>query len=100
MSADNWRVCPACKRKHEAKHETLKLEAGAAYGKVPREEYLAMLEKSIEPLNLEETLREDYEIGVDSKGEFFVSYGASCQTCDFTFAFNHKEPLLKEAPSA
>lgn len=48
---------------------------------------------------LDDTLREDYEIGVSSKGEFFVDYGASCGVCGFVFSHSHKEPLLKEAAS-
>lgn len=82
MSADNWRVCPKCKKTNESK--------GSLYGKVSEEEYL----DSLNQLKVdEETLREDYEIGIDERGEFYVDYSCRCQTCGFGFHYKHSQML-------
>lgn len=86
MSADNWGVCPKCKRLAEQK-------AVSAYGKVSEEEYLATLANRDKAAK-EQNLREDYEVGTDKDGKFYVSYGCSCDKCGFSFEFNHKQNLI------
>lgn len=71
--------------------EQLVRKANESYGFVPPGEYLKLLEESRNPENAEETLREDYELGVDTEGLFSVSYSASCESCDFSFKFKHSE---------
>ena len=39
------------------------------------------------------TLREDYDIGIDEDGEFEISYWASCEECKFQFKFDHKQKV-------
>lgn len=65
MSADNWGYCPKCVKEH--------------HGLVPRD--------------FSECLREDWDVGVDKNGEFFVSYSCVCNDCRFKFEFSHEEKL-------
>ena len=98
MSADNWRVCPRCKRKKIVEVEVSDAKLTKSYGKGSAEEYLAKVQKNTElrasVAKLEETLREDYELSTDEDGEFFVSYGCRCSVCDFQFSFKHEESVL------
>jgi hypothetical protein len=91
MSADNWRDCPKCLAK--AKADKVKREEAAeqAYGKVPKEEYLALLAEAGKPVEVEDTMREDYELGIDQNGKFYVIYRADCQDCPFVFTYRHEE---------
>lgn len=93
MSADNWAVCPQCKKSAENLRDTTLLEAGKAYGKVSSEKYLELVQKAdaIKTPLLSETLREDYEIGIAKDGSFSVSYGASCTSCGFNFTYEFKQ---------
>ena len=61
MSADRWRKCPKC------------------------------LAEAFVHQVFEETLREDYEIGTDIDGVFWVAYSAFCTECKFSFDFRHSE---------
>lgn len=97
MGADNWGVCPSCKRKAEAdKIEQQKL-VGESYGKVAPDEYLRLFNEAAQPISLKDTLREDYEIGVDETGYFAVSYSGSCHVCKFAFTFKEERDTLKAA---
>jgi hypothetical protein len=75
-------------------------EAAKAYGKIPPLEWWrALTDKSHATITHNETLCEDYEIGMSSSGEFFVGYGCSCSECDFKFSFDQKEQVLgKDGP--
>ncbi len=86
MSADNWRTCPNCAKVAQAAKEKAKTKAEQSYGKVSADEYARLLSESQLPIKLEETLREDYEIGIDDTGEFFMSYGCGCSKCDWKFS--------------
>jgi hypothetical protein len=91
VSANNWDVCPACKKKAEAARLKAMEDAAKAYGKVPPDEWKELSDRASKPVDLDETMREDYELGVDSKGVFGVSYSASCQECAFVFRFKHEQ---------
>lgn len=93
MSADNWAVCPLCKKRAIEAREAKQVAAGKAYGSVPSAEYLAMLKAIEAPLVFKETFREDYEISVGEDGEFFVSYRGGCTECSFSHAFKHTAQL-------
>ncbi len=93
MSANNWAVCPKCKQVAEAAKAARGNKAAASYGQVSPEEYVALLEQAQAPMNLGTTLREDYEIGIRKNGEFFVSYGASCEICGFDFQFDEQRQV-------
>lgn len=97
MSANNWDVCPRCLEEANAKREQAIKDAAEAYGKVPPEEWRAMSENAHMKIELEETMREDYEIGVGSSAKFHVSYRASCAECGFEFRFKHSELVSLEA---
>lgn len=94
MSADNWTICPRCSEKEEARVKQLRLKAGESYGKVTPDEYLKLLEEANKPVKCEDTLREDYDIGVH-KGVFTVSYRCSCEVCglSYNFDFEKKVPV-------
>ncbi len=100
MSADNWAICPQCWSLAVAANRQSRLDAGAAYGKVDPEEYLRMLaesKKEPDTTTFESTLREDYELGVNEDGQFYVSYGCSCR-CGYSFKFKHEQQTEKKAP--
>jgi Fe-S cluster biogenesis protein NfuA len=61
MSADNWGNCPKCK----------------VYP--PTYKYV------------ENSLREDYEIGIEENGYFYVEYAGKCDDCGFSFHFELQE---------
>lgn len=86
MSADNWRTCPACAEIWKRRKADAIRDAESRYGTVSaadyRMEFMAAQNLSDEPP--EDTLREDWEIGlVDDGTQFTVSYRASCDECGF-----------------
>ncbi len=88
MSADNWAICPKCNARKLAVRNASKQAAEDAYGKAPPSEYLELLRIASLPVTREQTLREDYGIGIDDEGNFSVDYQAGC-ACGFTFRFTH-----------
>ena len=93
MSADRWSRCPKCEK--SAWDELDKLGAAveaaekandlAAYKKAQ-----AALDKVVRPSKLEQTMREDWDLGFDDDGKFSVVYDAHCNKCGFKF--EHKFP--------
>jgi hypothetical protein len=99
MSANNWRVCPACKRRLEVEQAARAQAVRDAYGKVSAEQYEEMrcaAEEVVADL-LEKTMREDWEIGTGRDGKFFVSYRAKCKNCRFDYSFKHEAQTLEKA---
>lgn len=86
MSADNWAICPKCKK-------ALKKEPKTAYGEATEAEYLESIKERDDQLFY--SLREDYTLGINEEGEFSVYYGAHCEVCGFKYEFSHKENLLE-----
>ena len=100
MSADNWAYCPQCLEDAVNKQEELQKKANSAYGKIPQDAYLSLLERiKIEPPK-EPTLREYYHIRTNELGIFEVTYHCECDICRFSFKFNHKEQLMVERKTA
>jgi hypothetical protein len=60
-----------------------------SYGKVSAEEYLCLTKQFEKPVEREQTLREDYELGI-VENKFYVSYRASCTACKFSFTFKEE----------
>lgn len=89
MSANNWRTCPQCLARAKVHQQNLRDRAARAYGKVPRDKYEAMCRKASEPISLEEEFREDWDIGTDDHGDFYVRYRGNCQRCGLTHEFKH-----------
>ena len=93
MSADNWTTCPKCRVAFLKKIDDAKRKAESAYGKVSEAAYHAILKaaKEEEGKQQEETLREDYGIGMGEDFDFYVSYSCFCKTCGFKFQFKYEE---------
>jgi len=94
MSADNWGICPKCRSEAIRKAEAADKATRAKYGKISAQLYedsMAAVRLLMRKAESDEprTLREDYELGIDSEGAFEINYRASCQTCDFKFSFKH-----------
>lgn len=85
MSADNWAICPKCKKESKKKPKII-------YREACEKEYLESL-KEAEELAIY-SLREDYDIRIDEAGEFYIQYSAHCEICGFDKQFNLKENLL------
>ena len=96
MSADNWDICPRCKVAVDKAATHKRLAASRAYGKVAVDEWMTLQAEASKPSELEQTLREYYEIGVDQNGEFYVSYRAACKPCGFQFTYKHTEKVLAQ----
>lgn len=95
MSANNWSVCPRCAAV-SLKHREAKLQRIAdAYGKVGLTKFVSMQSEAAEnpAEKLDETMREDWELGLDEQGNFYVSYRAHCQQCGFDYRFKHEEKV-------
>lgn len=93
MSADNWTECPRCLVKATKIHVADQDKADKAYGNVPVDEYLALRAIAEKPVEIDQTLREDYEFYLDSKGKFLAVYCCECTTggCGYSFNFRHEE---------
>ncbi len=92
MSADNWATCPKCLKKRRAEKEQLTKRAADSYGKVSAEDFDELRKKADSlSMDIEETFREDYELGILESGEFYVSYQGQCSVCDFGKQFKHEE---------
>jgi len=68
MSANNWAICPKCKKE--------------------RVEWKSEIDKN--------SFREDYEIGLSEDGYFSVSYGGRCDRCGFSFQYNYEKKAAIE----
>jgi hypothetical protein len=90
MSADNWRICPKCKIKHEENIAANQRRVSESYGKIPSDKYMDAVREIQNPKPLEQTLREDYEQGIDEDGEYSCLYRAGCTVCNFSFTFSTK----------
>ena len=94
MGADNWAICPNCKKKIENARAKLIEKANKSYGKVNPEEYLAMLRRAEKEEEIERTLREDYELGISEDGQFYVNYRSSCKVCGFHYDYKIEKDVL------
>ena len=93
MSASNWAQCPKCKKLAEDKRSALKRKLETAYGQVLEQEYHRLLEEYEKKIELEDTLREDYAIGIWDD-MFQVSYSGRCERCGFKKEFK-AQSLIK-----
>lgn len=98
MSANNWTECPKCRVLADAEKLAKQKAAAEAYGKVSPEEWQRMTKEADASGDLDETLREDWEIGLWKNRktgiqEFYASFSASCEVCGFSHKFKHEEPL-------
>lgn len=96
MSADNWAFCPNCDKIAAAKIIKNACDLQHLYGKIPADEFTRRSNElaSIKSVR-EESLREDYEIGIYSDGTFKVDYRASCRVCGFSFSFTEEKEVAQ-----
>jgi len=92
MSADNWAICPVCKKRNDVAYKKQTLDVANQYGKIPDDEYIVLV-KETKPIVLKESLREDYQIGVDEEGVFSFVYSCNCSECGFKFIKKANVPL-------
>lgn len=90
MSADNWAKCPRCLKQAADKKKAAEEAMQLGYGKVPQEEFLVLKAEADAPIALEDTLREDYEVGI-WQYDFRLHYDASCEVCGFKFSYRYEE---------
>ncbi len=105
MSADNWGICPHCKKINDRALVELRESIEKSYGVAPPEVYLSSLKNlySQENKEIEHTLREDYELYINEiSGMFSMHYSAYCSACEFTFEFKHDQDTgaLQHQPAA
>jgi hypothetical protein len=92
MGANNWALCPGCKRNEEERQAALKEKANAVYSTILPEEFTRLISEALAPIQLKETFREDYEIGIYGD-EFFIDYIGSCSKCGLEKKFKHSEKI-------
>ena len=92
MSPNNWRICPKCEKKEADEFQARRKTAQKAYGEVSQDEYLRLMNESRVFPELEQTLRENWQIGVYD-GTFSVGYSCSCDACGFSWKYKYKEDL-------
>lgn len=98
MSADRWTICPKCwtdTERDEVDTETAQaaLEADIAaftakYGEQRGGEYRKIMLSTLEPMKPEDTMREDWGLGIvspDAGGVFYLKYKAECTKCGWKY---------------
>lgn len=95
MSADNWAVCPRCRKREEARIADLQRRATEAYGQLPVDEFDALRAEAAKGIDLQKlcTFREDYEIWGADDGTVRVNYSGECQACGLDLHFEHEHPM-------
>ena len=97
MSADNWAVCPRCKKNEENAIKALDWRVEHEYGKISIDDFLvlrneAQIRREMLP-NQKATFREDYEIYGAEDGGVEVSYRGGCGVCGLQLKFTDYRPL-------
>ena len=92
MSADNWTICPECKKKNDELNKSRILDTAEKYGKIPSDEYITLAKETSKPIEIECAMREDYDIGVGDDGTFDVDYHCQCTECGFKYVYKYSEP--------
>ena len=93
MSASNWNACPRCKATFDAERAAAIVQVAESYGKVPIEEYEKLREVASRERPAILGLREDYELGINGHGVFFVHYNGECVECGFQYSYAHTEDV-------
>ena len=93
MGADQWSVCPRCFKKWKEKQDKLLKDLDECYGKVPRNQYLDMIEESKLPFSTKKTFGAYFDVDLWNDGLFEISYEGSCDVCDFTVAFDYNKMM-------
>lgn len=99
MGADNWAICPRCRVTTMTNHKIAEQRAKTAYGAVSEDEYHRLLAAAAKEVELKQTLREDYEIGIGEDGTFDVNYRSSCDVCGFRYEYVDNKVAFDEGAS-
>ncbi len=102
MPADNWCACPVCFTRAWEAWEEQRVAVALLYGKIPVREFDRRREALGTAPSMDEweetderlTVREDYDIGINSQNDspmFFVSYSGGCQVCGLSHEFKTTE---------
>lgn len=92
MGADNWSNCPKCKLTKEKEIEKAESKLTKDYGQISfetfqkRAEAIEGLKRKLAESTELNTVREDYEIGIDGQN-FVVDFRSYCHNCDFAFTY-------------
>lgn len=94
MSADNWTQCPRCLKRRAVEVENKTVAVDAAYGNVTVDQFDHLRSElaNLKSDRVDETFREDWEIGL-SDGEFFVRYRGSCGSCNLRYEFKYDDTV-------
>ena len=93
MSADNWTVCPKCRKEAQDRTDRLIEMVNSSYGNLPQGEYDNLIVVLANRPAVGIYLAEYYELYIDSNNVFHAIYTAGCEKCGYSFSFNHEEPL-------
>lgn len=85
MSADAWGVCPICQNLPEEWRKGIDY----LYGDIPLKEF-KVVEEEYNKLKQIETVREDYEVGLNNDGTAYVSFLAVCEACGAEWVYSKK----------
>lgn len=91
MIADNWAKCPNCIKIDRDQKIKMRQKIDDSYGKIDQAEYLKLVEAANHEQQFRETLREDFQIGIDPFGMFSVTFAARCDRCGFKFDFTNSK---------
>ena len=93
MSADNWSICPRCEATFKAERAAAITKVAESYGKVPAEEYERLRAEAEQARPTILGLREDYNLGINGHGVFYVNYNGECVECGFHYSYSHTEQV-------
>ena len=91
MSATNWGTCPRCRATFNAERAAAIVKVAESYGKVAVEEYERLRAEASREWPNSLGLREDYEMGINEHGLFYVHYSGACVECGFQYDYAHTE---------
>lgn len=87
------RECPRCWDDLVDKKNKLEQKVVNLYGKIPKDEYLELVEESRKAITASHSLKENYEIKTEKNGKFSIGYKCQCLSCGWFFDFNHEEQV-------
>ena len=93
MSADRWTTCPRCSEIARKAKEAQQEAARAAYGVLPVEEFDRLRAEAEQPVEEDESVREDYGFYGFEEGKVVAVYEASCKTCGLSAKFRYEHPI-------
>lgn len=95
MGADNYTICPKCKLQHEEEIKNKHAELYTGRDKMTLDEFRVAFDSIVElqRKDLENSFREDYEIGVFDGELFEINYRGSCNICKFKFDYKYNQPI-------